>query len=204
MQNKEFTGVWIPKHIIEDEELSMTDKIIYSEIACFEVCYKSNQQLGERYKLKANTIMKIVGKLVEKGYVERLSFDGRNRQLKALRDKPNHMQHVKKITPCIGKKSHPACEKNHTKEYNKENIEEKREPPHAHIRYLTDIPKQDIIELQSKIKATEQEIRDKGESLYDYCKAKGKKYKNYKSFLRNALKQDFKLKQNYEFTGPYY
>lgn len=125
-QKREFTGVWIPRHIIEDENLTMTDKIIFAEIACFDVCYKSNEKLGERYGLKRNTIMKIVLKLEAMGYIERKSFDGRQRQLKAKMDKPNHSLHVNIITPCIGKESHPACENNHTidntLEHRKENI----------------------------------------------------------------------------------
>lgn len=113
MDKKEFTGVWIPRHIIEDEDLSMSEMIIYSEIACFEICYKSNEKLGERYGLKANTISIIISKLLSKGYIKKLSFDGRNRQLKALRDAP--------IKGRLLKKSKADFEKNDTIDNNIDN-----------------------------------------------------------------------------------
>ena len=40
-------------------------------------------------------------------------------------------------------------------------------------------------------KWTDQQIRDKTESMVDYCRAKGKTYKDYYSALRNFLKKDF-------------
>ncbi|HHE45735.1 MAG TPA: helix-turn-helix domain-containing protein [Candidatus Moranbacteria bacterium] len=104
----------MPKHIIEDEELSMTAKIIYAEIACFDVCYKSNEKLGSRYGLKANTISLIIKKLLKKGYVENIGFDGRKRQLKAKYDKPNQRQTLKKIKGRLLKKSKADFEKNQT------------------------------------------------------------------------------------------
>jgi len=102
-EKKEFTGVWIPRHIIEDNDLSMTDKIIYSEIACFNTCYKSNEKLGERYNLKADTISRVIGRLILKKYIKKVSFDGRNRALQALRDEP--------VLSRVGKKSYTASEK---------------------------------------------------------------------------------------------
>ena len=50
--------LWIPKHIIEDKDLSMSEMIIYSEISCFEICYKplNFKYLGERWGLKERRI----------------------------------------------------------------------------------------------------------------------------------------------------
>jgi len=96
-QKKEFTGLFIPRHIIEDEELSKTEMIIYAEISCFEVCYKSNETLGERWGIKSRRVSQIISKLEKKGYIKRESFDGRNRQLIALRDKPIARQTSNKV-----------------------------------------------------------------------------------------------------------
>ena len=131
-QKKEFTGVFIPKHIIEDEELSMSEMIIYSEIACYDVCYKSNEMLGERWNLKPNTISIIVSKLIKKGYVMAGDFNGRNRQLIALRDKPkskadydkNQRQGLKKIKGRVSEKSKAGFEKNQTKDNSIEYIKD--------------------------------------------------------------------------------
>jgi DNA-binding MarR family transcriptional regulator len=87
-QKKEFTGVWIPKHILEDKKLSMRDMIIFSEIACFEVCYKSNKKLGERYSLGRVTISRSISRLIKRGYVKSNKKTGEYRTLQASYDKP--------------------------------------------------------------------------------------------------------------------
>ncbi|MFA6997228.1 MAG: hypothetical protein WC181_08260 [Defluviitoga sp.] len=107
-QKKEFTGLFIPAHIIEDEDLTLSDMAIYSEIACFNICFKTNTSLGKRWKLKANTVSKIVSKLKKKGYVEELSFNGRQRKLRALRDRQSRI----KIQGRVGFKSKAGCDLN--------------------------------------------------------------------------------------------
>jgi hypothetical protein len=125
-QKKEFTGVWIPKHIIEDESLSMTDRTIYAEINCFDVCYKSNAKLGERYGLKPNTISIVVSKLIKKGYVISLGMaEGRFRKLKAVTDKPNQRQGMKKIKGTLSEKSKAGCDKNQTIDNKEDNNKDK-------------------------------------------------------------------------------
>ena len=69
------------------------------------------------------------------------------------------------------------------------------------IGYLSAIPLKDMAVLLARFIATEGEIRSKAESLKLYCESKGRKYKNYKSFLLNALKRDFK--ERAEASGKY-
>ncbi|MCM8811393.1 MAG: hypothetical protein NC917_07110, partial [Candidatus Omnitrophica bacterium] len=38
------------------------------------------------------------------------------------------------------------------------------------------------------------DVKRKAEELYNYCQAKGKRYKNYRAFLRNAIVRDFGYK----------
>lgn len=70
---KEYTGVWIPKAVMECKELTPTDKIVYGEIACFERCYGSNKWLAERICKSEVTASRCVSKLVKMGFVR---FDG--------------------------------------------------------------------------------------------------------------------------------
>ena len=70
---KEYTGVWIPKAVMECKELTPTDKIVYGEIACFERCYGSNKWLAERICKSEVTASRCVSKLVKMGFVK---FDG--------------------------------------------------------------------------------------------------------------------------------
>ncbi len=63
-----------------------------------------------------------------------------------------------------------------------------------HIDFLLNIPEDVIKEFSKEFNVYEQGIRGKGKDLYNYCKAKGKLYKDYKAFLRNAVKKDFGLR----------
>lgn len=76
----------------------------------------------------------------------------------------------------------------HKRQYTKDNIQKTlRETPF----YLKNIPLKDIEEFKNICVATENQIRQKGESFYDYCLSYGKKYKDYKAALRNALRKDY-------------
>lgn len=66
------------------------------------------------------------------------------------------------------------------------------------ISYLKNIPLDDIKEFIEITTATENQIRNKGEALFDYCEAKGRRYKNYKAFLRNALRKDYAKKSAFD------
>lgn len=67
------------------------------------------------------------------------------------------------------------------------------------IAYLTNIPLGDATLFASKFNCTQSQVRDKGEALLNYCKAKNKKYSDYKAFLRNALERDYgvRVKNSY-------
>lgn len=77
---------------------------------------------------------------------------------------------------------------------NKDNKENKR--AEASISYLDSVPKEEIAILIKESSATESDIIRKAGDLKDYCAAHGKKYKDYRSFLRNAVKSDFPIKSS--------
>lgn len=80
---KEYTGVWIPKSVMECRELSPIDKIVYGEIACFTKCYGSNKWLAERIGRSEVTASRSVNKLIRLGFVEHMGTNGNIRLLKA-------------------------------------------------------------------------------------------------------------------------
>lgn len=57
--------------------------------------------------------------------------------------------------------------------------------------YLDNVPQEDIKELMEKSSATPEQIRSKAEDLRDYCRSHSKRYKDYRAFLRNAVKRDY-------------
>lgn len=88
-QKREFTGVWIPAHIIEDKTLSKTEIIIYSEIACFRECYKSNKELGSRWNLSERTVSQAISTLIRKNYIQSNNATGEYRRLQATNSYPS-------------------------------------------------------------------------------------------------------------------
>lgn len=80
---KEYTGVWIPKSVMECKDLSPIDKIVYGEIACFTKCYGSNKWLAERIGRSEVTASRSVNKLIRLGFVDFLGTNGNVRLLKA-------------------------------------------------------------------------------------------------------------------------
>jgi hypothetical protein len=98
-------------------------------------CYASNEYFAKKLRLKENTINILISKLVKLGLVERVSFNGRQRILRACKEnwhKPkgqsqadcdlNHMQHVNRITGSISLESHPSL-------YIDTSIDKRLEPP---------------------------------------------------------------------------
>lgn len=61
----------------------------------------------------------------------------------------------------------------------------------ASLNYLMPLPVEDVKEFTARFEASPQKIQDKAESLFLYCQSKGRKYKDYRALLLNALKRDF-------------
>ncbi|HEX9059142.1 MAG TPA: hypothetical protein VF941_03090 [Clostridia bacterium] len=85
-----------------------------------------------------------------------------------------------------------------TKPIKNTNIKNTIDKENASQKYLKNIPLEDIIHFRNISTASERQIRDKGEQLFDYCLSRGKKYKNYKAFLANALRKDYPKKSSFD------
>ena len=85
---REFTGVWIPKHVIEDKQLKPVDRLIYAEISCFDICTMANKTLADRAGCSEDTASRSVGRLKEKGYIQIIGFNGRVRKMQSLHIMP--------------------------------------------------------------------------------------------------------------------
>lgn len=85
-QKRDFKGVWIPKSVVENENLTLVEKWLYAEISSFEVCYMTNETLAKRCGVGERTISRSIKKLKDLGYVVDTGFNGRKRELKAKYD----------------------------------------------------------------------------------------------------------------------
>ena len=83
-EQRAFKGVWIPAEVWLSDELTIYEKAVYAEIDSLDGenhCWASNEYLAEFCKMSVPTISRAISKLIQLGYIEKLSFDGRQRVL---------------------------------------------------------------------------------------------------------------------------
>ena len=88
MSDREFKGVWIPKEIWLCKDLTALDRVIYAEIDSLDNenhCTASNKYFAEFCGVGEATITRSIQKLIDKGYIEVISFDGRHRVIKMIK-----------------------------------------------------------------------------------------------------------------------
>ena len=88
MLNREFKGVWIPKEIWLCKDLSALDRVIYAEIDSLDNenhCTADNNYFAEFCGVSVVTITRSIQRLIDLGYIEKVSFDGRHRILKVIK-----------------------------------------------------------------------------------------------------------------------
>jgi hypothetical protein len=87
--NRDFKGVWIPKDIWVDKDLTWMEKLLLVEINSLdnsEGCYASNQYFAEFFNLSASRISEIVSSLVDKNYItSKLIYDGLQVKMRILK-----------------------------------------------------------------------------------------------------------------------
>ena len=85
--NRDFKGVWIPKEVWLDEQLTALDKVILIEIDSLDKgddgCYASNQYIAEFCQCSISKVSTSVSKLIKLDYLYVKKFDGRLRILKS-------------------------------------------------------------------------------------------------------------------------
>lgn len=91
---------------------------------------------------------------------------------------------------------------NDRKEKNREEKNREDTKPHASISYLTNIPLEDIKEFTDRFDVTKKQVLSKGEDLLNWCESNGKRKKNYKKFLLNAIKRDYSERSEEDRTKP--
>jgi hypothetical protein len=87
--NRDFKGVWIPKEIWIDKELTWMEKLLLVEINSLdniEGCYASNQYFADFFNLSASRISEIISSLVEKKYItSKLIYEGLQVKMRILK-----------------------------------------------------------------------------------------------------------------------
>lgn len=90
--NRDFKGIWIPREIWMMEDLSAQEKCLWAEIhSLFDRekggCFASNEYLMEFIGVKERRLQEMISSLKEKGLIVQVSFNGRERVIKAVMPK---------------------------------------------------------------------------------------------------------------------
>ena len=97
--NRDFKGVWIPKEIWLNKDLTLLEKIIYIEIDSLDNedhCIASNKYFAEFCDCSESKVSKAITKLQDLNMLEIIAFDGRHRKMRVVK---SATQHSKKCYP---------------------------------------------------------------------------------------------------------
>lgn len=192
----------IPQQVYSCRQLSGIDMMVYGLIYWYtklklEKCIASNQTFADILGVSTKKISDSITRLVREGFVGAVYADQlkRNREelipLVVFNKISIHQSEVRD-TPIGGTLDTPiGVHNNNILENNiKEEVRIAKNP-----EYLLNIPEQDINIFREKYKVTKSEIIIKGESLHNWSGSVGKKYKDYRLFLMNALLRDYGLRK---------
>ena len=86
-QSRNFKGIWIPKEIWFDKELSLQEKLLFMEVDSLDTdklgCIASNAYFAKFFGVSERQIQKHLRALKNKKYIREDMFDGRRRLLRS-------------------------------------------------------------------------------------------------------------------------
>ncbi len=110
---RQFTGVWLPREVLEDERLKGTEKILYAEIASFgdKGCWKKSEELMSLTGMRTSTFQASCRRLVEFGYITQSREYGRmvrRSNIGFLADPKSHPVENQRVHPVENQRVHPV------------------------------------------------------------------------------------------------
>lgn len=192
---RDFKGIWIPKEIWLDEELTPLEKVILMEIDSLDNddrgCYASNQYLADFCHCTSVKVSTTIKKLKDLGYIEAGEFDGRSRKLKS-RLKETLRQTQRNFKADTKKVKGSTLYKNNIDN----NIESKGASASPTPEKRTSYGEYHHVKLTAS--QYEKLVESYGEDIIkeyiikvdEYCQQYGKSYKDYYLTIRNWLRKD--------------
>lgn len=192
---REFLGIWVPKEIWLAKDLTIFEKVIYSEICSLDGengCSKNNEYFMEFTGASQWTVSCAMTNLKNKGLIRQVYFDGRNRVLKAVKPEikgfnnnetsENHYTDKRETKGRLVKITIQTSE-NHKAENNGEDLKSL-----DNIKGFSDLPKtesQDFFGKNTKIKERKEE--NKKEEKEKNKKEKTEKEKGIKEKVKKEI-----------------
>ena len=108
---RQFTGVWLPREVLEDERLKGTEKILYAEIASFgeKGCWKKSEELMSLTGMRTSAFQASCRRLVEFGYITQSREYGRmvrRSNIGFLTDSESHPVEKQRVHPVEKQRVH--------------------------------------------------------------------------------------------------
>jgi hypothetical protein len=120
-ENRDFKGVWIPKEIWLNTDLSIIEKVLLVEIDSLDNsdrgCFASNEYLASFVQLSEGRVANIISDLKKRGFIIQLFFDGRNRGLRTQISESSFNKNVK--ADLTKKTNQPTRKREHNNTENK-------------------------------------------------------------------------------------
>lgn len=89
MSERDFKGVWIPKELWLNKELTLLEKCIFIEIDSLDNedhCIASNEYFAEFCNCSESKVSKVIRRLQDLNMIEISSFDGRHRKIRVIKN----------------------------------------------------------------------------------------------------------------------
>jgi hypothetical protein len=117
-ENRDFKGVWIPKEIWLNTDLSIIEKVLLVEIDSLDNsdrgCFASNEYLAKFVQLSEGRVANIISDLKKRKFLIQVFFDGRNRGLRISKSESSFNENVKAESTKTGKQLTRKREHNNT------------------------------------------------------------------------------------------
>lgn len=117
-ENRDFKGVWIPKEIWLNTDLSIIEKVLLVEIDSLDNsdrgCFASNEYLAKFVQLSEGRVANIISDLKKRKFIIQVFFDGRNRGLRISKSESSFNENVKAESTKTGKQNPRKREHNNT------------------------------------------------------------------------------------------
>lgn len=98
-EGQKFFGIVISKELLENSELKLMDKVIYSYIASYKnFCYESNGAIADKLGVSSSSVSHSIQRLAELGlvFVGRVNGNDSRRKLYPVFGKPNKLAYLRK------------------------------------------------------------------------------------------------------------
>lgn len=192
----------IPSIIIEDKELQPLDGYVYALIYWYtklklQKCIASNKTIAELLNSHPLSVSRSISNLEKHSYIRVIidRAEGNKREIIPLIKfgvseaivtdtyKPNSLYPINQTVNTYK----PNSEHNNIDLIRKTNNISVTPKKYSSIK---DITEEDFNEIATKYKVSPAFVKLQYEKLVNYCESKGRKYKNYKSALRNFVLGD--------------